>query len=191
MLKEVYFVRWCNSREVGTDFEKLRQVILIEEFIRCVRDDIKTYLDEQKVENLAKSSAYADDYVLTHRSTFKKSRSFGPTKKFYPEVGKKSENEVPENSSDKHQTSNQTMSKDRKPRSFAPVCHYCKKPGHVMSDSWIFEKRTEKEAMPNTFMSSKSNWRSNPNRAESSIGLDKSEIIREESNLLCLRVLYP
>ena len=29
-------------------------------------------------------------------------------------------------------------------------------------------------------MSSKSNWRSDPNRAESSIGLDKSEIIRDE-----------
>ena len=41
--KEMYFDRWCNSREVGTDFEKLRQVILIEEFKRCVRDDIKTY----------------------------------------------------------------------------------------------------------------------------------------------------
>ena len=55
--KEVYFDRWCNSREVGTDFEKLRQVILIEAFKRCVRDDIKTYLDEQKVENLAKAAA--------------------------------------------------------------------------------------------------------------------------------------
>ena len=42
----MYFDRWCNSREVDTDFEKLRQVILIEEFKRCVRDDIKTYLDE-------------------------------------------------------------------------------------------------------------------------------------------------
>ena len=30
------------------------------------------------------------------------------------------------------------------------------------------------------FVSSKSNWRSNPNRAESSIGLDMSEIIRDE-----------
>ena len=37
--KEVYFDRWCNSREVGTDYEKLRQVILIE-FKRCVCDDI-------------------------------------------------------------------------------------------------------------------------------------------------------
>ena len=178
--KEVYFDRWCNSREVGTDFEKLRQVILIEEFKRCVRDDIKTYLDEQKVENLAKAAAYADDYALTHKSTFNKNKSFGPAKRSYPEIGKKSENVAPEKSSDKGQTSNQTMSKDRKPRSFAPVCHYCKKPGHVMSDCWLLKKRREKEATPNAFVSSKSNWRSNPNRAESSIGLDKSEIIREE-----------
>ena len=178
--KEVYFDRWCNSREVGTDFEKLRQVILIEEFKRCVRDDIKTYLDEQKVENLAKAAAYADDYALTHKSTFNKNKSFGPAKKSYPEIGKKSENVAPEKSSDKGQTSNQTMSKDRKPRSFAPVCHYCKKPGHVMSDCWLLKKRREKEATPNAFVSSKSNWHSNPNRAESSSGLDKSEIIREE-----------
>ena len=147
--KEVYFDRWCNSREVGTDFEKLRQVILIEEFKRCVRDDIKTYLDEQKVENLAKAAAYADDYALTHKSTFNKNKSFGPAKKSYPEIGKKSENVAPEKSSDKGQTSNQIMSKDRKPRSFAPVCHYCKKPGHVMSDCWLLKKRREKEATPN------------------------------------------
>ena len=62
--KEVYFNRWCNSREVGTDFEKLRQVILIEEFKMCVPGDIKTCLHEQKIENLAKAAAYADDYVL-------------------------------------------------------------------------------------------------------------------------------
>ena len=101
--KEVYIDRWCNSREVGTDFEKLRQVILIEEFQRCVRDDIKTYLDEQKVENLAKAAAYVDDYALTHKSTFNTSRSFGPAKKSYPEVGRKSENVAPEKSSDKGQ----------------------------------------------------------------------------------------
>ena len=35
----------------------------IEEFKRCVRDDSITYLDEQKVENLAKPAAYTDDYM--------------------------------------------------------------------------------------------------------------------------------
>ena len=178
--KEVYFDRWCNSREVGTDFEKLRQVILIEEFQRCVCDNIKTYLDEQKVENLAKAAAYANDYALTHKSTFNKNRSIGSTKKSYPEVAKTSENLAREKNSDKGQTSNQTMSKDKKPRSFALVCYYCKKPGHVMSDCWLLKKRREKEATPCAFVSRKSNWCPNPNRAESSIGSDKSEIIREE-----------
>ena len=49
-----------------------------------------------------------------------------------------------------------------------------------MSDCWLLKKRREKEATPNAFVSSKSNWCSDPNRRESSIGLDKSEIIREE-----------
>ena len=53
-------------------------------------------------------------------------------------------------------------------------------PGHVMSDCWLFKKRREKETTPNTFVSSKYSWRSNPNREESSIGLDKSKIITEE-----------
>ena len=99
---------------------------MIEEFKRCVHDDIKTYLDEQKVTNLAKAAIYADYYALTQKSTFNKSRHFGSTKKYYPEVGKKSENVAPEKSSDKGQTSNKKMSKDRKPRSYAPVCHYYK-----------------------------------------------------------------
>ena len=42
-------------------------------------DDIKIYLDEQKVENLAQTAAHADDYALTHKSTSNKSRSFGST----------------------------------------------------------------------------------------------------------------
>ena len=44
--------------------------------------------------------------MLTHKSTFNKSRSFGSTKKSNPEVGKKSENVAPEKSLDKGQTSN-------------------------------------------------------------------------------------
>ena len=69
------------------------------------------------------------------------------------------------------------MSKARKPKSFAPVCHCCKKPGHVMPDCWLLKKKREKVVMPNTFVSSKSNWHSDPNRSESSIGLDRFEII--------------
>ena len=48
-----------NFREVGTGFKKHCQIK------RCVCDDIKTYLDEEKVENLQKSAANADGYMVT------------------------------------------------------------------------------------------------------------------------------
>ena len=49
-----------------------------------------------------------------------------------------------------------------------------------MSDCWLLKKERKGA---NAFVSSKSNWRSNPNRAEFSISLYKSEIIREEFKL--------
>ena len=72
----MYFGRWCNVRGVDRDIEKLRQVILIKEFKRRVRDDsgdIKTHLDEQIVENLQKQQLM----ITTHKSTFNKNKSCG------------------------------------------------------------------------------------------------------------------
>ena len=169
-----------------------RQIILIKEFKRFVCDDIKTYLDEQKVQNLTKEVACAYDNALTHKSTFNKNRSFGSTKKSYPEVGKKTENVAPEKSSDKGQTSNQTMSNDRKPRSFAPVCYYCKKPGHIMSDCWLLKKRREKRRqhpMPLCL----ANLTGVQIPIEHNLELVKTSLrlLGRSSNLLYLRALYP
>ena len=49
-----------------------------------------------------------------------------------------------------------------------------------MYDCRLSKKKREKEATPNTFVSSKSIWHSNPNRVESDVGLVKSDIIRQE-----------
>ena len=62
----MYFDRWCNSREVGTDFEKLRQVILIEEFNRfinikiIVNKKVKLMLDL----SMRKECTLTDDVIL-------------------------------------------------------------------------------------------------------------------------------
>ena len=47
--KEQLFDQWLSSKEVNNDFGQLRQVILIEEFKRCVHSDVETHLDESKV----------------------------------------------------------------------------------------------------------------------------------------------
>ena len=65
-IKEQHFDRWCRSKSVGQDFEKLRQLILIEEFKRCVHNSIKTFIDEKKVETVHEAADFADEYFLTH-----------------------------------------------------------------------------------------------------------------------------
>ena len=59
--------------EVSQDYNKLRQLILLEEFKSCLPPHIKTYLDERKADNLAQAAVLADDYSLAHKSTFSKS----------------------------------------------------------------------------------------------------------------------
>ena len=66
--KDNLFNRWCHSKEVlGQDFEKLKQMDLLEEFKDKVWPDIRSHLDEQKVEKLEKAAIMADDYALTHK----------------------------------------------------------------------------------------------------------------------------
>ena len=68
--KEALFDRWCASKEVVKDFEKLRQLILVEEFKSCLPSNIKTYIDEQKANSLQQAAVLADDYSLTHHGSF-------------------------------------------------------------------------------------------------------------------------
>ena len=43
--KENLFNRWCHSKEIGQDFKKLKQMVLLEEFKDTVRPDIRSHLD--------------------------------------------------------------------------------------------------------------------------------------------------
>lgn len=53
---------------MGNSFNKLKQLILLEEFKSCVPVKVKTYLEEQKVNELQRAATLADDYKLAHQS---------------------------------------------------------------------------------------------------------------------------
>lgn len=79
--KEVYFERWCSSKSVGGDFKLLKDLVLVEEFKRCVKDDIKSYLDEKDAATLHEAAKIADEYALTHKSKFGFQNKQSPAKK--------------------------------------------------------------------------------------------------------------
>ena len=68
--KEQLFDRWCCSKKIDQNYDKLRQLVLVEEFKRCIQSDVKTFLDEKQVETLEKSARLANDYYLTRKVSF-------------------------------------------------------------------------------------------------------------------------
>ncbi|KAJ8027955.1 hypothetical protein HOLleu_30059 [Holothuria leucospilota] len=50
--KEILFDKWCRAKQIGQSFEKLKELILMEEFKNNVSLDIKTHLDGRKIDDL-------------------------------------------------------------------------------------------------------------------------------------------
>ena len=68
--KERLFDKWCTSQEVEGDYTRLRELPLIEEFKNCLPNEVKTYLDKNKVGTLHRAAMLADIYTLTHQKVF-------------------------------------------------------------------------------------------------------------------------
>ena len=64
--KENYFDDWVKSKEVD-DFDNLRELMLVEEFKNSVPRDLKTHLEELKLDTVQEIAIAADEYALTHR----------------------------------------------------------------------------------------------------------------------------
>ena len=65
--KERLFEEWCKSKDVS-EFDSLRELLLLEEFKNCIPLEIKTHLEEVQVESLGNAAKFADEYILTHKN---------------------------------------------------------------------------------------------------------------------------
>ena len=163
--KEQLFDRWCSSKKVGSDHEKLRQLMLVEEFKWCINSDVRAFLNEKEVENLDVAARLADDYSLTHKISFvnkpfprkpfnpqlkftPQSRPFSPQSKPYsPQSGPKSNPSNPSDNSSHSFTPKLRFSGENKGQSplSQPICNYCKQSGHIISECIALKRKREKE----------------------------------------------
>ena len=124
-VKEQLFDRWCHSKKVNKDFEKLRQLILIEEFKCRIPFHMKTFIDEKQVENLQQAADLADEYFLTH-GNFNQQRNQSSDRQYTAN---------PSSGSDSFQQPvNSTQSMKSNSETSAPFCNYCKRRGHLRSE---------------------------------------------------------
>ena len=111
--KENALDKWCDSKRIDGDAEKLRQLILAEEFLNCVPEEVRVHLSERKTDVTYEMAALSDEYILTHRKTKEKTFT-GNRVKFKAELRPKEENRRT------FQSSSRTV-----------VCFKCEKAGHI------------------------------------------------------------
>ncbi|KAJ8038116.1 hypothetical protein HOLleu_19101 [Holothuria leucospilota] len=160
--KERHFDRWCASKKVST-FDTLRQLMLVEEFKRCVIDDIKTHLEENKADNLKEVANLADQYALTHKfgkvgQTQNKGQFSRPNKKYgnssgtTGNSGSQSGSISPTNSGKKQPDSSRQKNDQASSNkaAFKDIsCGFCHKKGHTMANCFTLAKLKETETAPN------------------------------------------
>ena len=111
--KENALDKWCDSKRIDGDAEKLRQLILAEEFLNCVPEEVRVHLSERKTDVTYEMAALVDEYILTHRKIKEKTFT-GSRVKFKAELRPKEENRRT------FQSSSRTV-----------VCFKCGKAGHI------------------------------------------------------------
>ena len=138
--KENLFNRWCHSKEIGQDFKKLKQMVLLEEFKDKVRPDIRSHLDEQKVEELEKAAIMADDYALTHKMS---SKSGNPQQKRYHGSGNRENMSRNMDDRKRQGKSTENVGLVSKVEPSKPIsCGHCGKPGHIITNCWKLGGKT-------------------------------------------------
>ena len=115
--KENALDKWCDSKRIDGDAEKLRQLILAEEFLNCVPEEVRVHLSERKTDVTYEMAALADEYILTHRKT-KEKTFMGNRVKFKAELSP--EGRPKEENRRTVQSSSRTV-----------VCYKCGKAGHI------------------------------------------------------------
>ena len=63
-------------------FEKLWQLILIEEFQQCLSHDLATHLSDKKLDRVDEAAIIADSYSLTHTRNFHKMENTRPSENY-------------------------------------------------------------------------------------------------------------
>ena len=180
--KEQLFDRWCCSKKIDQNYNKLRQLMLVEEFQRCIQSDVKTFLDEKQVETLEEAARLADNYYLTHKVSFvakPKPTSSHPQNKFMSgnSSGMPSQSNTPKPNSTSETKSQYPLSR--------PTCNYCKKPGHLVSECLKLKRKLESDEAKTTGLTT---LRPRP---QSSIKTNTTDIVTKPKSDSTMEIFEP
>ena len=65
--KSKTFHRWLDSRNIDGDFDKLKNLVLVEEFKKQLPTEIRTHLNDLDIHDLKTCAVKADEFALSHK----------------------------------------------------------------------------------------------------------------------------
>ena len=141
------FEKWCASKNVN-DFNSLRELVMIEEFKRCVPPDLKLFLEERDLGSLDQIAKLSDDYVITHKWA---NKTQSTTKKVSGQI---TSQVTPPSPKGRDMPFPRTDNKPSSPQNDGPFCNYCKQSGHLLSTCIRLKRKQEKAGgVPTGFVS--------------------------------------
>ena len=147
-----YFKRWLNSLDSYHDIDKLRQTLLMEQFLETVSVELKIWLVDQKPKNVDEMARLADQYVaLRKQSIHGQKTSTDPQKvsiAHNTSLQKGFQYSKPQEYGQRNATSPKKTFKPYKQQTHTTAtksvtCAYCKKPNHTISECKKLKQKQE------------------------------------------------
>ncbi|XP_041484226.1 uncharacterized protein LOC121430866 [Lytechinus variegatus] len=140
--KTMYFDRWVGALKIKSDYESLREAMILEDFKGSLPTQTRLHVEEQGITQLHRAAVVSDEYELLHKN------------KVGPKFESVKEGSLPRSNvrSDMNSQS-QHESKAGDPQGARGKsklqCTYCSKKGHTESKCWrlAYDKHDKKEVM--------------------------------------------
>jgi len=156
--KKLVFDKWIRAEEIGSDFDKLRQLCILEEFKNCIPDSIKLHIEDQQIKDGRLAAEAADRFSLIHRE---KSKNQLPSRQFInkdnsgnkPNFSQGTINRdaqyraAPQGTRDhsvQYRTSSQAVESVRPFSKGRLSCTYCKMTNHTINDCFKRKRDMQK-----------------------------------------------
>jgi len=144
-----FFKRWLQSLSSYDDVDKLRQTLLMEQFLQTVSVELKIWLVDQKPKTIDDMARLADQYVALRKQTTSTQQPSTDAQKvvaFNKDTGHKSQSQF---KSHEHARRSPSLSRSVHFRQNRPqmaaskpvICAYCKKPNHTISECWKLKNK--------------------------------------------------
>ena len=138
-MQERCFNQWIYSLGVGTDFTKLREAILLEQFKDNLSTEIRIYIDERNAQSVSEAAKLADQFALIHKSATKGSGRSFKSRPTYSSSHNDEHKKFSENKVDKEVKDDNAIEQS-KSDSF---CKYCKKHNHTIDNCFKLKRKQE------------------------------------------------